>query len=563
MGKTLAAQAFSEVKNLAFFAIFLMKFKGMPKNFFYKGCPISYKRLVIIFVSAIIDCMENLFNIVTLKKDFLASIIVFLIAMPLAIGISIACGLPVYSGLIAAIIGGIVVGAFSGNSLQVSGPAAGLILIIVDIIQTQGIDKLFFIIFVVGLLQITFGLFSLGKWFRAISPAIIQGMLAGIGISIFLSQFHIMLDSKPQNTFFANIADLFSVIYNSVLPFDGSQHHHAAFIGIMTIGIIVLWNNIPDKRFKLIPSALVAVIAASLMAAFWHFDIHYISLGHNFWSDVKLMNLSDFKYIFDGKILFSALIITFIASAETLLTSNAIDKMCERSKTDYNKEIIAQGIGNSLSGLVGGLPLTGVIVRSAANINAEAQTRLSTMLHGFWILLFVSFYPQLLNCIPQAALAAILVYTGFKLVDIGAAKNLYRLSKGEFLIYMITLVSILFTNLFEGILIGFGAALAKSVFKILRVNIRVEDETNRTVVKLSGNIIFLQLPQLIEVFENLPEDKDIYVCAERLHYIDHACVDFIKDWQEAKGVKDYNVEVDWAKIRRTYPNFKWRNFHKN
>lgn len=145
--------------------------------------------------------MINTFNIASLKKDFLASIIVFLIAMPLAIGISIACGLPVYSGLISAIVGGIVVGAFSGNSLQVSGPAAGLILIIVDIIATLGVDKLFLIIFIVGLMQIIFGLFSLGKWFRAISPAIIQGMLAGIGISIFLSQFHIMLDSKPQNTF--------------------------------------------------------------------------------------------------------------------------------------------------------------------------------------------------------------------------------------------------------------------------------------------------------------------------------------------------------------------------
>ena len=155
--------------------------------------------------------MINTFNIASLKKDFLASIIVFLIAMPLAIGISIACGLPVYSGLISAIVGGIVVGAFSGNSLQVSGPAAGLILIIVDIIATLGVDKLFLIIFIVGLMQIIFGLFSLGKWFRAISPAIIQGMLAGIGISIFLSQFHIMLDSKPQNTFFENIADLCSV----------------------------------------------------------------------------------------------------------------------------------------------------------------------------------------------------------------------------------------------------------------------------------------------------------------------------------------------------------------
>lgn len=517
------------------------------------------------FVPVIIENMMNFCDITSFKKDFLASIIVFLIAMPLAIGISIACGLPVYSGLIAAVIGGIVVGMFSGNSLQVSGPAAGLILIIVDIIQTQGIDKLFLIIFIVGLMQITFGLFSLGKWFRAISPAIIQGMLAGIGISIFLSQFHIMLDSQPQNTFFANIADLWRVIYDSVLPFDGSQHHHAAFIGILTIGIIILWNNIPNKKFKLIPAALVAVLAASVLAAIWHFDIHYISLGKNFWSDVNFISIGTFKHVLDLKILFSALIITFIASAETLLTSNAIDKMCERSKTDYNKEIIAQGLGNSLSGLVGGLPLTGVIVRSAANINADAQTRLSTVLHGVWILLFVSLFPQVLNCIPQAALAAILVYTGFKLVDINAAKELYRLSKGEFAIYMITLVAILFTNLFEGILVGFGAALAKSVFKMLKVNIRIEnDETeDKVIVRLSGNIIFLQLPQLIDIFEKLPDDKAVYVCADRLHFIDHACADYIKDWQTSRLSSKYPVDVDWEKMMHTYPSFKWKNFHKN
>ena len=201
-----------------------------------------------------------------IKKDFLASIIVFLIALPLAIGISIACGLPIYTGIVSGIIGGIVVGMFSGNSLQVSGPAAGLILIIVDIINTHGLEKLFLIIFLVGLLQITFGLLSFGKWFRAISPAIIQGMLAGIGISIFLSQFHIMLDSQPQNNFWGNIKDLLSIIYNSVLPLDGSRHHMACMIGILTISMILLWNLIPNKKLKAIPSALVGVIVASLVA---------------------------------------------------------------------------------------------------------------------------------------------------------------------------------------------------------------------------------------------------------------------------------------------------------
>lgn len=509
-------------------------------------------------------------KIESLKKDILASIIVFLVAMPLAIGISIACGLPVYCGIISGIIGGIVVGALSGNSLQVSGPAAGLILIVVDILNNLGAQKLFLIIFAVGLIQILFGFLSLGKWFRAISPAIIQGMLAGIGISIFLSQFHIMLDSKPNNLFIENIFDLWSVIINSVLPMDGSSHHLACIIGILTIAIIIIWDLIPSKKIKAIPAALVAVIAASFVANLMHFDINYIQVDGNFWSNVTLINPDMFKSLFDIKVLISALVITFIASAETLLTSTAIDKMSDRSKTDYNKEIIAQGVGNSISGLIGGLPITGVIVRSAANINAEAQTRMSAIFHGVWILLFVSFFPSILNYIPVSALAAILVYTGYKLVDVKAAKHIFKLSKGEFVIYIITLVAILFTNLFEGIVAGFVCALIKSAYKVLKVDIDTEldEQTNTITAKIHGNITFIQLPTLIESLESLPKDKNIVLCAERLHYIDHACIDFIKEWEhdrreeiKTRGL-NYDVNVAWEQMKERYPSFRWGHFHK-
>lgn len=505
-----------------------------------------------------------------LKKDFLASIIVFLVAMPLAIGISIACGLPVYCGIISGIIGGIVVGALSGNSLQVSGPAAGLILIVVDILNTLGADKLFLIIFVVGLMQIVFGFLAMGKWFRAISPAIIQGMLAGIGVSIFLSQFHIMLDSKPNNSFIANIMDLWNVIIHSVLPMDGSSHHYACIIGILTIAIIIIWDLIPSKKIKAIPAALVAVITASLVANLMHFDINYIQVGENFWGSATFIKPELFKHLFELKVLISALVITFIASAETLLTSTAIDKMSDKSKTDYNKEIIAQGVGNSLSGLVGGLPITGVIVRSAANINAQAQTRVSAILHGVWILLFVSFLPSILNYIPISSLAAILVYTGYKLVDVNAAKHIYKLSKGEFVIYVITLVAILFTNLFEGIVAGFICALIKSAYKVLKVDIDTEtnEQTNTITAKIHGNITFIQLPTLIEALESLPKNKNIVLCAERLHYIDHACIDFIKEWEHERQeeIKSRNLNLDvhvaWEQMKETYPSFRWGHFHK-
>lgn len=500
-----------------------------------------------------------------IKKDFLASIIVFLIALPLAIGISIACGLPIYTGIVAGIIGGIVVGLFSGNSLQVSGPAAGLILIIVEIIQQMGVEKLFLIVFLVGIMQIIFGLFSFGKWFRAISPAIIQGMLAGIGISIFLSQFHIMLDSSPQNNFLGNIKDLLSVIYNSVLPLDGSVHHMACMIGLLTISIILAWNLMPYKKLKAIPAALVGIILSSLVANALHLDINYIQVSSNFWSDINFIKPSEFSHIFNINIIINALVITFIASAETLLTSAAIDKMSEKSKTDYDKEIIAQGIGNSISGMLGGLPITGVIVRSAANINADAQTRMSAVLHGVWLLLFVTAFPTILNYIPISALAAILVYTGYKLIDVAAAKYIFKLSKGEFAIYLITLVAILFTNLFEGILIGFACAFIKSAYKVLKVDIDTEDieNENTIIAKLHGNITFLQLPTLIDALENLPKDKNITLSADRLHFIDHACIDFIKSWEKERlsKIPDYNINIAWEEMSKAYPSFKWHLFH--
>lgn len=501
-----------------------------------------------------------------LKKDIPASIIVFLIALPLAIGISIACNLSIYAGIMSAIIGGIVVGALSGNSLQVSGPAAGLILIVIEIVQTQGPQTLFLIIFLAGIMQIVFGIFSLGNWFRAITPAIIQGMLAGIGISIFLSQFHIMLDSKASGTFLENISDLWSIIYNSVLPFDWSGHHMACFIGFLTILIIILWNAFAHKKIKAIPAALVAVIFSSLAANLMHLDINYIHVGKDFWSQMHFMDFSEvIKSTYDAKIYISALVITFIASAETLLTSNAIDKMCERSKTDYNKEIIAQGIGNSLSGIVGALPITGVIVRSAANIDAGAQTRMSAILHGVWILVFVSFFPAVLNYIPISALAAILVYTGFKLVDIDAAKYLFSVSRGEFAIYLITLFAILFTNLFEGILLGFLAALLKNVYKVMKVNCKVieNNEQNSVLIMLCGNITFLQLPSLMNIFEKIDDSKEVRVCAQKLYFMDHAGIDFLKSWEDARKKSGAITEIDWIKIRRTYPNFHWRRFNKN
>lgn len=493
-----------------------------------------------------------------MKKDMFASIIVFLVALPLCIGISIACNLPISAGIISAIIGGIVVGTLSGNSLQVSGPAAGLILVIVDIVQHNGIEKLGLMIFLAGIIQIVFGLFSWGKWFRAISPAIIQGMLTGIGVSIFLTQLNIMLDGQASNNFIQNIVVLERTIQNSLFNFQGSPHHVAGLIGLLTIAIIISWRFIPIKQLRIIPSALVAIIISSLTAYLFHLNINHLEISDNFWGSLNILNLNSFHYIFDFNIIKNAFIITLIASAETLLTSTAIDKMSTESKTDYNKEIFAQGIGNSLAGIFGGLPITGIIVRSVANIEAGAKTRFSAIMHGVWILLFASLFPFILAYIPTASLAAILVYTGYTLIDIKGAKNLFHISKGEFTIYAVTLISIISINLFEGILIGLILAIAKDLYKALKINITTKDiaDENKILVELSGNILFLQIPQLAEVFENLNENKKVEINVEHVYFMDYACIDFISSWEQSRQVKGCETLLDWGKIRNLYPNLE-------
>lgn len=494
-----------------------------------------------------------------LKKDFLASIVVFIVALPLCIGISIATGVPISMGLISGIIGGIVVGSLAGCPLQVSGPAAGLIMVVVEIIQQQGLDKLGLIVFMAGIIQVVFGIFSLGKWFRAISPAIIQGMLSGIGISILMSQLHVMLDASPKSNLIENILTLPSSVMKGIFPLDGSSHHIAAGIGILTIGIIFLWNAVP-KKIKAIPATLVAVVFTAAITGLLNLPINHISISGNIFEGLALLNIHSFKFLLNPGIIIAAISIAFIASAETLLSSTAVDKMsCSKIKTNYNKEVLAQGFGNLAAGIVGSLPITGVIVRSATNIQAGASSRFSTILHGLWILIFICFFPFILNLIPTASLAAILVYIGYKLVNVDMAKKIYNFNKGEFWVYMITLTAILTTNLLEGIIIGFATALIKHLYKALKLNIHVESyhHTDKIIVKINGNVTFIRLPQIAEIIESIEHGKQVEINFEKLHSIDHACIDLLIDWSNRYMDKGGKVVIDWHFVKKVCPDFGW------
>lgn len=467
-----------------------------------------------------------------LRKDFLSSIVVFLVAIPLCLGIALACGMSATAGLISGIIGGIVVGSLAGCPLQVSGPAAGLIVIVYEVIHKFGIEQLGVIVFCAGLLQITLGLIGIGHWFRAVSPAVIRGMLTGIGVTIFASQFHVMVDDSPKKNTVENLLSIPESILKGVLPQDGNNYHIAALIGTLTIVTILAWNFLP-KKVQSFPPALAGVMVAIFVSLIFNLQIKYIEVPENIMNDINLMNFGAFDWsaFTDRDFIIAVISVAFVASAETLLTATAVDNMHVGKRTNYNKEVVAQGAGNLCAGFLGVIPITGVIVRSAANVQSGAVSRMSTILHGFWILLFVLLLPNLLGMIPTASLAAILVYTGYKLINPKALMSLMKFGRSELLICLITVFFVIYTNLLEGIIIGFACSFIKLMYIVLHLGSTVEEDGDHTHVYFNGSATFMNLPKFAAVFEKLPPKKTVHIHLDKLSYVDHACIDYLINWE--------------------------------
>ncbi|HET9868612.1 MAG TPA: SulP family inorganic anion transporter, partial [Nitrospira sp.] len=307
-----------------------------------------------------------------LRHDGLASIVVFLVALPLCIGITIASGAPTGSGIVTGIVAGLVVGWISGCPLQVSGPAAGLTVIVYELIREQGLEAFGVIVIAAGFIQILWSWLQLGQWFRAVSPAVIHGMLAGIGALIFASQFHIMIDDLPKGSGLENILSLPSAVWKGLIDDDSTpmNHHLAARIGILTIGTMVLWNVLLPKRFHVMPAVLLGVATATAVSALLDIPIQRIEVQDNLLSIVHVPTIQSLSHFFDTSILAEALGLAFIASVETLLSASAVDQLHTGPRTRYNRELLAQGVGNMMCGFLGSLPMTGVIVRSSANVEA-------------------------------------------------------------------------------------------------------------------------------------------------------------------------------------------------
>lgn len=487
-------------------------------------------------------------------KDFLASFVVFLVALPLCLGIAIASGVPPAQGILTGVVGGLIVATISGSPLQVSGPAAGLAVVVAELVRDYGIEMLGPVLLLAGLIQWLAGVLKLGQVFRAMSPAVIYGMLAGIGLLILASQFHVMLDLKPHAHGLENLITIPSAIYSAFFGSNSGNHRLAGLIGMITIITLLLWDKLKPRSLRLLPGALIAVIVATAIASTLRLPIQYIDVSANLAETIHLPTPGNLLRLIHAPLLLEALAIAFIASAESLLSAAAVDRLHNGPRTDFDRELAAQGFGNMICGAIGALPMTGVIVRSSVNVEAGGKTRLAAILHGVWLLAMVVAAPGLLRMIPTACLAAILVVTGYKLIEVEHIRQLLRYGRMPVAIFFATFIGIVATELLTGVLIGIALTAATLVYKVSRLNVHVEmEETGKRVdIYLEGAATFIRLPNLAATLEGLPSNTEMHVHLEKLAYIDHTCLDLLSTWTKQQEQMGSTVFMQWDGLEERF-----------
>jgi carbonic anhydrase len=471
----------------------------------------------------------------TLAADIPSSLVVFLVAVPLALGIALASGAPVTAGLIGCVVGGLVAGSLAGAPLQVSGPAAGLTVLVFGMVQKYGWPAMCAITVAAGLVQIVLGFSRIARACLAISPAVVHGMLAGIGVVIALAQMHVLLGDKPESSALKNLMALPTEIGNVFIE-GATPRHHATLIGLVTLAMLVAWQYVP-RRIQKVPGALIAIVMGTL-------------LGNLFWTDAPRVNIPEgplFAFSLPqmptdwGSFISAALTVALVASVESLLCAVATDKLHTGPRANLDKELVAQGAANSVSGLLGGLPVTGVIVRSAANVNAGAKTRLSSILHGVWVLGFVLLASSYLNRIPQAALAGLLVFVGAKLVNPHHIKDLVTHRQG--IIYFVTLTGVAFWNLLYGVALGLGIALFMLLRRLTRISTTVEERGDRWHVLLEGALTFVAVPQMTAALAQVPQGASVDVDLA-VDFMDHAAFEALHSWRHSHEKTGGQVDID-------------------
>ncbi|MEV7524964.1 SulP family inorganic anion transporter [Streptomyces sp. NPDC091371] len=471
----------------------------------------------------------------TFREDFGASVVVALVALPLCVGVAVASGVPAELGIVTGVVGGLVTGWFRGSSLQVSGPAAGLTVLVYEAVRSYGLPALGVLVLAAGVVQLGMGVLRLGRWFRAISVAVVHGMLAGIGLVLIAGQLYALGGVEAPGHTLAKLAGVHEL---------GARADWAAVaLGAGTIAVMVAWRRMP-ARWRLVPGALVGAAAATAASALLRLPVERVRVT-GVLEAVALPSSGDFEVLASAGALGTVAALALIASAETLFSAAAVDRMHDGPKTDYDRELVAQGFGNTVCGLLGALPMTAVIVRSAANVEAGARTRAARVLHGAWLLLFAVAFPQVLEVVPLAALAGVLLHAGWKLLPARAVYALWRTHRGEAVVLLATATAIVVTNLFEGVLVGLGLAVAKAAWETSHVHIEEVREGTGLYVRVVGNASFLRLPKLLDALDALPPGQPVRLDLSGLRHLDHACLTALEGWERERTPLPGREGVIW------------------
>ena len=507
-----------------------------------------------------------------LRTDLPSSVVVFLVALPLCLGIALGSGAPLFSGIIAGMVGGLVIGALSGSQLSVSGPAAGLTTIVAAAILKLQVYEAFLLAVVLGgIFQIILGFLKAGILGDYIPSSVIKGMLAAIGLMLILKQFSHLVGYDKDFVGDESFAqpdgnNTFSGMFRSLRHLIPA----ALIIGIVSLLIQIVWDKYiapKAKALKLIPAPLIVVIVAvaineTLRSSAPELAIkesHLVSIpaADSFKGFISFFTFPDFSYILNWNVWLTGFTIAIVASLETLLNIEAADDLDPYQRvTPTNRELKAQGVGNLVSGLIGGLPITSVVVRTSANINAGAKTKVSTIFHGILLLLSVAFIPTILNLIPYSALAAILIYTGYKLAKPSLFIKFYKKGWDQFLPFALTIAAILLTDLLKGIVIGCFVGL----FFVIRSNFKsavlVVNDDNKYLFRLRKDVSFLNKPIIKNKLEKVPANSYVLIDAARADFIDKDIVEVIEDFLKHAPLKGITVELKKS-------NYKDQGFSTN
>jgi MFS superfamily sulfate permease-like transporter len=485
--------------------------------------------------------------------DVRASVVVFLVALPLCLGIALASGVPPALGLVTGIVGGLVVGAVQGTPISVSGPAAGLTVIVFELVREHGIVFMSTVVLAAGALQAVVGIMGGGRWFRAVPPAVVHGMLAGIGLLIAAGQGHTLLGDRPRGDGLRDLLTLPEALLRSLDPGGSPTRLGSTLIGALTIAILVAWPRLAPHRLRALPAPLVAVGVSTGAANAFGLTVAHVEIPSRLLSAVALPSSATIEHLTSGVLWVAAVELALVASAETLLCAVAVDRMHSGPRTNPDRELVAQGIGNTACGLVGALPMTAVIVRSSANLRAGARSRASTMLHGAWLLLLVAVVPQILRLVPVASLAGVLVVVGCQLIDRTALAQLSRVGKTEVAIYLVTIVGVVATDLLKGVLAGLAVAAVVLLHRLTHLRVEVEHDTGtrRSVLHLHGSATFIRLPKLIETLDGMPPDRELHVRLNGLAHMDHAALELIASWEQAQRERGRTVVIDLSDVPAT------------